>query len=93
MILAVSRFTVSQRQARELEARFIVRPRLVDAHDGFRGLEVLKSGAERVTFMLITRWDSREQLKAYLQSEDFIRVHKGSAEEAAEFRIYELVGE
>jgi heme-degrading monooxygenase HmoA len=93
MIVAVSRFTVSEQEAAEIEARFIGRPRLVDGHDGFRGLEVLKSGSGQVTFMLITRWDSRENLKRYLQSEHFAQVHSERIEDKAEFRVYELVGQ
>ena len=43
MIVAVSRFKVAAADAVRLEARFRSRPRLVDAHDGFLGLEVLRT--------------------------------------------------
>src|SRR5271166_1884253 len=91
MVVAISRFTAAQTAAREIEARFVRRPRLVDRHQGFLGCEVLKSGTDPVTFVLITRWESRAKLKAYLQSDDFRLVHAGSDEAGADFKVYDLV--
>jgi len=91
-VVAISRFTVSQTAAKHIEERFVQRPRLVDRHQGFLGCEVLKTGIDPVTFVLITRWTSRGKLKAYLQSGDFRLVHADSEETGAEFRVYELVG-
>jgi heme-degrading monooxygenase HmoA len=90
-VVAISRFTVPQRAAHEIEERFVRRPRLVDRHQGFLGCEVLKTGIDPVTFVLITRWESRVKLKAYLQSDDFKSVHAGSDEAGADFRVYDLV--
>src|SRR5208283_1874445 len=69
-----SRFTVSVHKANALEERFKNRRRLADRHDGFLGLEILKSGVREVTFILMTRWESRDKLKAYLRSQDFAEV-------------------
>jgi heme-degrading monooxygenase HmoA len=91
MVVAISRFTSAQTAARDIEARFVRRPRLVDQHRGFLGCEVLKSGTDPVTFVLITRWQSRAKLKAYLQSDDFKSVHAGGEEANADFKVYELV--
>ncbi|HUA34460.1 MAG TPA: antibiotic biosynthesis monooxygenase [Candidatus Binataceae bacterium] len=88
--MAISRFSVPRTAAGDIEARFVRRPRLVDKHQGFLGCEVLKTGSDPVTFVLITRWESRAKLKAYLQSADFRSVHAG-ADEGADFRIYDLV--
>lgn len=93
MVVAISRFTVSRTAAQRIEERFVRRPRLVDRHQGFLGCEVLKTGQDRVTFVLITRWTSRAKLKAYLQSDDFRLVHAGSAEAGADFKVYESVGQ
>jgi heme-degrading monooxygenase HmoA len=92
-VVAISRFTVSATVARQIEERFVHRPRLVDKHPGFLGCEVLKTGTDPVTFVLITRWASRARLKAYLQSDDFRLVHAGSEESGAEFKVYEQVGQ
>jgi heme-degrading monooxygenase HmoA len=46
-----------------------------------------------VTFVLITRWESRAKLKAYLQSEDFKSVHAAGEEADADFKVYELVAQ
>jgi heme oxygenase (mycobilin-producing) len=92
-VIAISRFTVSQIAARHIEDRFVRRPRLVDKHHGFLGCEVLKTGIDPVTFVLITRWSSRAQLKAYLQSGDFRLVHAASEEAGADFKVYDLVAQ
>jgi heme-degrading monooxygenase HmoA len=92
-VVAISRFTVSQAAALHIEERFVRRPRLVDEHEGFLGCEVLKTGRDPVTFVLITRWESRVKLKAYLKSDDFRLVHGGAEEAAADFRVYEPVGQ
>ena len=92
-VVAISRFTVSESAARAIEARFVHRPRLVDRHDGFLGCEVLKTGRDPVTFVLITRWESRAKLKSYLQSNDFKLVHAGTDEAGADFKVYEPVAQ
>jgi heme-degrading monooxygenase HmoA len=92
-VVAISRFTVSQTAAQHIEARFVSRPRLVDRHLGFLGCEVLKTGSDPVTFVLITRWTSRAELKAYLRSDDFQLVHAQSEEAGADFKVYELVAQ
>jgi heme-degrading monooxygenase HmoA len=91
-VVAISRFSVSRAVAFHIEERFVRRPRLVDQHEGFLGCEVLKTGRDPVIFVLITRWESRESLKAYLQSDDFRLVHVGSDEPGADFKVYEQVG-
>jgi heme-degrading monooxygenase HmoA len=90
-VVAISRFSVPRAAGDSIEARFIERPRLVDRHDGFLGCEVLKTGSDPVTFVLITRWASRAKLKAYLRSDDFKSVHAGSDEAGADFKVYDLV--
>jgi heme-degrading monooxygenase HmoA len=92
-VVAISRFTVPRAAAHEIEARFIHRPRLVDQHAGFLGCEVLKTGTDPVTFVLITRWQSRATLKAYLQSDHFKSVHAGSDESGADFKVYEPIAD
>jgi heme oxygenase (mycobilin-producing) len=91
MIVAVSRFKVAAADTVRLEARFQSRPCLVDAHDGFLGLEVLRTVGRTPTFMLVTRWADRVALKRYMRSPDFRAVHQGNEEDGADFAIYEVV--
>jgi heme oxygenase (mycobilin-producing) len=92
MVVAISNFTVANEQAQSISARFGRRSGKVDRHDGFLGLEVLSRRTGRgTTFMLMTRWTSREALRAYLKSADFRAVHQDSSEQAADFAVYELL--
>lgn len=91
MIVAISRFKTTRDEAEVIAARFRTRSRLVDQHDGFLGLEVLKSPGGSPEFLLITRWASRDALKAYLKSQDFRAVHKDGEEQEADFMMYEQV--
>jgi heme oxygenase (mycobilin-producing) len=91
MIVAVSRFKAGAVEAARLEARFRSRPRLVDAHHGFLGLEVLRTIGREPTFMLVTRWADRAALKRYMRSPDFRAVHQGNEEDGADFSICEVV--
>ncbi len=92
MVVAISNFTVANEQAQSIAARFCQRSGKVDQHGGFLGLEVLSRATGRgTTFMLMTRWTSREALRAYLKSADFRAVHQDSSEQAADFAVYEVV--
>ncbi|MDC0714039.1 antibiotic biosynthesis monooxygenase [Stigmatella sp. ncwal1] len=92
MIVAISRFRPPEEQLEPLVARLQSRSRLVDRHEGFLGLEVLRSFERQPEFLLITRWRDREALKAYLQSEDFQAAKaSGGVQEDATFTMYELV--
>ena len=91
MIVAVSRFKVDAAEASRIEARFRSRPRLVDLHDGFLGLEVLRTTGHEPTFMLVTRWTDRAALRRYMRSPDFRAVHQGNEEDGTEFAICEVV--
>ena len=92
MIVAISNFTVANEQASSIAARFSRRSGKVDRHDGFLGLDVLSRRTGRgTTFVLMTRWTSREALRAYLKSADFRAVHQNSTEQAADFAVYDVV--
>ena len=91
MIVAISRFKVDAAEADHLAARFRSRPHLVDRHEGFLGLEVLRSIGREPTFTLVTRWTDREALGRYMRSTDFRTVHQDNEEDGAEFAICEVV--
>lgn len=91
MVVAISKFTVGASEANLLQVRFRHRSHRVDAHPGFIDLQVMRSSESEPTFLLVTRWISRDALREYLRSEDFRSVHANSKAETAEFVIYEVV--
>jgi heme-degrading monooxygenase HmoA len=93
MIVAISRFRPPSGQAEGLAARFQERSRLVDRHEGFLGLEILRSFERQPEFLLVTRWRDRDALRAYLQSPDFQVAKAASIAEDATFSMYEVVGQ
>jgi heme-degrading monooxygenase HmoA len=93
MIVAISRFRPPSDQAEHLVARFQERSRLVDQHQGFLGLEILRSFERQPEFLLVTRWKDRDALRAYLQSPDFQVAKAASVAEDATFAMYEVVGQ
>jgi heme oxygenase (mycobilin-producing) len=94
MIVAISRFRPPEGQGDALAARFQERSRLVDRHEGFLGLEVLRSFERQPEFLLMTRWRDKDALKAYLQSEDFqLAKAAGAVQEDATFAMYEVVAQ
>ncbi len=93
MIVAISRFRAPTEETEALVARFQQRARRVDAHEGFLGLEVLRSFEPVPEFLLVTRWRDREALRAYLQSEDFRTTKAASTAQDSTFSMYEVVTE
>lgn len=68
MYVSVSRLRVSADRVDELIGAFRTRAGLVDAFDGFRELEVWRSDRDPGEVWMVSRWDSREQFKAYMRS-------------------------
>jgi heme-degrading monooxygenase HmoA len=58
-----------------LEAAFRARARLVDAYDGFLGLELLRDVGQSGRYVLVTRWRTHEDFRRYMKSEDYRAVH------------------
>jgi heme-degrading monooxygenase HmoA len=58
-----------------LEAAFRARARLVDSHDGFLGLELLRDVGHSGRYVLVTRWRTHEDFRRYMRSEDYRTVH------------------
>lgn len=70
-----SEITVPREEMAALERAFRERARLVDAHAGFLGLELLKDVRENGRYVLLTRWRSRADFSAYMKSGDHGRAH------------------
>lgn len=80
-----------------LEAAFRARARLVDGHDGFLGLELLREVGNGGRYVLVTRWRTRADFRRYMKSPDYraahAREHAGleDASNGAALRQFETV--
>jgi heme oxygenase (mycobilin-producing) len=52
----------------------------VDKMPGFRGLEVLRDGQEAGQYVVLTRWDSREDFERWANSPEFSAGHARSSQ-------------
>jgi heme oxygenase (mycobilin-producing) len=74
--VSMSRLRVEPDRADELVAAFRRRLRLVDAFDGFLGLEVWRSDRDAGEVLMVSRWRDRDCFKQYMRSE----AHRASHE-------------
>jgi heme-degrading monooxygenase HmoA len=93
MIVVMNRITVAEGREQEFEETFVERDRAVDQMTGFIDLEVLRPSEGR-TYIVMTRWNSREAFDAWTNSEVFLSAHKkqspGFAEDRPVLEIYEI---
>ena len=75
MFVSQSEIEVGADGAGALERAFEARAKLVDRHDGFLGLELLREVGRDGRYILITRWRSQEHFRRYLKSADFRTSH------------------
>ena len=73
--VAISEIAVPEEGAAGLEKAFEERLRAVDGWPGFRGLELLRDRRSTTRYLMLCRWDTREQFLAYMRSEDHRRSH------------------
>ena len=73
--VAISEISVPEAGIEELERAFENRLRAVESWPGFQGLELLKDRRVPGRYLMICRWDTREQFLAYMRSEDHKRSH------------------
>jgi heme oxygenase (mycobilin-producing) len=66
--VSVSRLRVAEDRAAELVAAFRSRAHLVDAADGFIGLEVWQSDRDHAELVMVSRWRDRAAFTAYMRS-------------------------
>lgn len=92
MIVAVSKLHAPAASQGALEDAFRRRKKLVDAHPGFRRLQLVK-GRGTDEYMLLLQWDDMESFRAYVKSADFQHAHPPSGDDVAPggLRIYDLL--
>lgn len=92
MFIVMNRITVTEGREADFEKTFMERDRAVDLMPGFMDLQVLRP-AEGRTYVVMTRWKSREDFEKWTQSEAFIAAHRkqspGLAESRPTLEIYE----
>jgi heme oxygenase (mycobilin-producing) len=96
MIVVMNRITVAEGREVDFEKTFTERDRAVDLMPGFLDLQVLRPTEGR-TYVVMTRWKSREAFEDWTQSEAFISAHRkqspGLAENRPTLEIYEVFTE
>jgi heme-degrading monooxygenase HmoA len=75
MIVSFFHVTVPAERAADFERSWTQRAGMVDKMAGFQGMEVLRSGDQPGTYVVVTRWDSREQYDAWANSPAFTAGH------------------
>jgi heme-degrading monooxygenase HmoA len=73
--VAISEIAVDEAGAPALEAAFRDRLGAVDEWPGFLGLEVLRHRRRPGTYLMISRWESKETFQAYMRSDTHDRSH------------------
>ena len=93
MIIVMNRIAVAEGREQDFEKTFVERDRAVDQMTGFIDLQVLRP-AEGRTYVVMTRWTSREAFEAWTKSEAFLAAHRkqspGLAEGRPQLEIYEV---
>ena len=93
MIVVMNRIPVAEGREADFEQTFTGRDRAVDLMPGFVDLQVLRP-AEGRTYVVLSRWKSREAFDQWTQSEAFIAAHRkqspGLAESRPILEIYEV---
>jgi heme-degrading monooxygenase HmoA len=96
MIVIMNRIPVAEGREQDFEKTFMERDRAVDRMPGFIDMQVLRP-AEGRTYVVMTRWKSREAFQHWTESEAFISAHRkqspGLAESRPTLEIYEVFTE
>ena len=93
MVIVMNRIPVAQGREREFEETFAGRDRAVDQMPGFVEMQVWRPTEGRI-YIVMTRWQSREDFQRWTESEAFMSAHRKSTPVPAENRptleIYEV---
>lgn len=96
MIVVMNRIPVAKGREQDFEKTFTERDRAVDRMPGFIDMQVLRP-SEGNTYVVLTRWKSREAFQDWTQSEAFIAAHRkqspGLSETRPMLEIYEVFTE
>ncbi|HWD76044.1 MAG TPA: antibiotic biosynthesis monooxygenase [Solirubrobacteraceae bacterium] len=99
-VVKINAITVPRARFGEFERRFATRAGKVSAAPGFESFELLRPNDEREVCLVLTRWRSEEDFRAWMQSADFTAGHAqhrqegpvGTASELWSFDVLEQEG-
>ena len=96
MVIVMNHIPVAEGREQDFEKTFMERDRAVDRMPGFIDMQVLRPSEGR-TYVVLTRWKSREAFRQWTESEAFISAHRnqspGLAESRPTLEIYEVCTE
>lgn len=75
MIVSMFHVSVPAQAVEGFERSWQQRAGQVDKMPGFRGLEVLRDGATLGKYIVLTRWDTREDFEGWANSPEFSTAH------------------
>jgi len=75
MFVVMNRITVTEGREAGFEKTFTERDRAVDLMPGFVDMQVLRP-TKGSTYVVLTRWKSREDFENWTRSEAFIAAHR-----------------
>lgn len=94
MVVSLFRVKVPAEAVTPFERSWQQRAGKVDAMPGFRGLEVLRSGDTPGSYIVLTRWETREDFDRWAESPEFIAGHArtgGSGAAGGGVEFYEVL--
>jgi heme-degrading monooxygenase HmoA len=96
MVIVMNRIPIAEGREQEFEKTFTESDRAIDHMTGFVDMQVLRPSEGR-TYVVMTRWKSREAFRQWTESEAFISAHRkqspGLAESRPTLEIYEVCAE
>ncbi len=98
-IVKINAITVPRERFEEFGQRFAARAGRVETAEGFEGFELLRPNDDRDVCLVLTRWRSEEDFRAWMASRDFAAGHAqhresgpvGSASEVWSFDVLERI--
>jgi heme-degrading monooxygenase HmoA len=96
-VVKINAITVPRERFEEFAQRFAARAGRVEGSPGFEGFELLRPNDDREVCLVLTRWRSEEDFKAWTESPDFAAGHSqhraqgpiGTASELWSFDVLE----
>ncbi len=74
-VVKINAITVPPERFAEFERRFATRAGKVEGAAGFEGFELLRPNDDREVCLVVTRWRSEEDFRAWFASSDFAAGH------------------
>jgi heme oxygenase (mycobilin-producing) len=74
-VVKINAITVPRERLAEFEQRFATRAGRVEGAPGFEGFELLRPNDDREVCLVVTRWRSEDDFRAWVGSSDFAAGH------------------